>query len=111
MATSPTETEKQVQLDINDVITRAIREKQVLRVRYLGQDSVVTEREVEPFDLAPIKPTEELVFWGWCLDHDRYEMRKVHRIVGVENTGKQFEPEQRLRTFKTPPKFSVTRDW
>ncbi len=111
MATSPSETEKRDKRDINDIISDGIRNKEILRVRYLREDSVVTDRKVEPFDLAPIKTTEEIAFWGWCLDHDRYEMRKAHRIISVEGTGKHFDPIPRLRTFKTPPKFTVTREW
>jgi predicted DNA-binding transcriptional regulator YafY len=97
-------------IDLKDLIIRAIREREVLRVRYLREDSVVTEREVEPFDLAPIR-TGELAFWGWCRDHDRYEMRKFHRIIEASGTRKSFDPAPRMATFKSPPTFAVERDW
>lgn len=104
-------TEKREQKAIEEAIVDAIRAKEVLRVRYLREDGVVTERDVEPFDLTPIKSTGQLAFLGWCRHHNRIEMRKAHRIIWVQSAGERFDPAPRLETFKAPPKFSVTRDW
>ncbi len=110
VAGTPPEAEKREQKEINEAIVEAIRAKQVLRVRYLREDSIVTEREVEPFDLAPMKSTEELAFLGWCRHHDRMETRKAHRIISVRPTGEKFDPAPRLKTLKSPPKFIIPRD-
>jgi predicted DNA-binding transcriptional regulator YafY len=108
---TPPETERRGQKEIYDAIVDAIQAKEVLRVRYLREDSVVTERDVEPFDLAPMKAPEETAFLGWCRHHDRIETRKAHRIISVRPLGETFDPAPRLETFKSPPKFDIPREW
>lgn len=110
-AGGPAGPERRGKAEIRDAIVEAIRAREVLRVRYLREDSRVTERDVEPFDLAPLGPAQELALYGWCRHHGRMEARKVHRILWVRPTGEGFDPAPRLRALPSPPKFTVAREW
>ncbi len=96
------------------VIIEAIRAKEVVVVTYRHvQDGLVTIREMEPFDISRGRrsPSSRRSFWGWCLFHRRMERKHLSGILRVERTGRAFDPSVRERTFRSRPRYVVSREW
>jgi len=100
--------------EVIDIITGAINEKLVVEVDYIrGTDGIRTCRLMEPFDVAPMRRgrTGKIMFWGWCLYHNRIEQKHPQNIISIKITDQHFDPKIRERTFSSPPRYTIPRDW
>ena len=82
-----------------DVLDRATRERQVIRIGYAAPERARTERRLHPLGLW---------FWGtswtlvaWCELREDFRMFRVDRITALEPTAERFEiaPERSLAAY------------
>ncbi|VVB59624.1 WYL domain protein [uncultured archaeon] len=99
--------------EIEKIIRDAIQNKLIVEIEYIRKDGTKATRMMEPFDIKPSGRSKEgpLMFWGWCLFHNRIEQRRLDSIVSLRVTGEHFDPKIRERTFSSPPVYSIPRDW
>ncbi|HUW47082.1 MAG TPA: WYL domain-containing protein [Dehalococcoidia bacterium] len=95
-------------------ITEAIQKKRVVEVTYIrGEDGVRTCRMMEPFDVAIGRrhKTGRKMFWGWCREHNELESKIPANIISIEITDETFNPKIREKTFGSPARYEIKRDW
>lgn len=102
------------QLDVEEVVAKAIHTKRVIEVDYIREeDGARTCRMMEPFDVAAGKRSRngEVKFWGWCLFHDRIEQKTIPNIISITVTDQNFDPKLREQHFTSPPSYRIPRNW
>ena len=100
--------------EVVKIITEAIQRKLVVEVNYIrGEDGVRTCRMMEPFDVAigQRHKTGRKMFWGWCQYHNRLESKTPANIISIKVTDGTFNPEIREKTFSSPPRYTIHRNW
>ncbi len=100
--------------DVQRIIAEAIQNKVIVEVNYIREeDGAITCRMMEPFDVAAGRRSKngEIKFWGWCLYHNRIEQKTIFNIISIYLTEKHFDPKIRERTFSTPPRYWIPRNW
>ncbi len=93
------------------IITDAIRQKYIIEVEYTRKDGTKASRMMEPFDIKLSGRSNVLMFWGWCLFHNRIEQRRLDSIASLRATDEHFDPKIRERTFSSPPTYKIPREW
>lgn len=81
------------------IVRRAIREAEVLQLRYGGGEGQQVERRVRP--LAVWAFTDGWLFVGWCELREDFRAFRLDRVSTVEGTGDHFteEPGKNLTTY------------
>ena len=100
--------------EVVKVVTEAIQKKLVVEVTYIREeDGVRTCRMMEPFDVAVGKRHKigRRMFWGWCREHDCIESKAPANIISIRMTDETFEPKIREKTFGSPARYEIKRDW
>lgn len=96
--------------DLDKIVKQAIDNKKILEVNYIRDvDGVATQRLMEPYDVSTGKfsTTGKLMFWGWCLEHDRIEQKFPDNITSITITSQNFVP----RKFSSTPDYRIPREW
>lgn len=81
------------------IIRRAIRERIILRLRYVDVDGGLTDRRVSP--LAIWAFTDGWLFAGWCELRNDFRSFRLDRISALVETGDYFadNPKQNLQAY------------
>ena len=84
---------------IAKLVRRAIRETQVLHLRYKDRDDALSSRRVRP--LAIWAFSDGWLFAGWCELRNDFRAFRLDRIATVEETGDRFsnEPDRNLQAY------------
>jgi predicted DNA-binding transcriptional regulator YafY len=84
---------------VTKVVRRAIREANVLRIRYRDRDDTLSDRRVRP--LAIWAFTDGWLFAAWCELRSDFRAFRIDRIASVEETGDRFTsgPNQNLQAY------------
>lgn len=80
-------------------VRRAIREAEVLRLRYGDHEGNQTERRVRPLGIWAF--TDGWLFMGWCELRTDFRAFRLDRISAIDATGEHFidEPDKSLATY------------
>jgi predicted DNA-binding transcriptional regulator YafY len=80
-------------------VRRAIRETEVLRLRYRDGEGNQTERRVRPLGIWAF--TDGWLFVGWCERRGDFRAFRLDRISAIQATGEHFidEPDKSLPTY------------
>ena len=79
--------------DILQIIQPAIDTGQCLLVTYRHkQDGHISTHSVVPYSVEPgaRSKTGKVMFWAYCLDHQRIEQRIPENVIGIEPTQGDF---------------------
>lgn len=81
------------------IVRGAIREAEILRLRYSDAEGLPSERRVRP--LAIWAFTEGWLFAGWCELRQDFRAFRIDRISEIEGTGENFanEPGKNLEAY------------
>lgn len=96
--------------DLDVIVKKTIDTRQVLEVTYVRKDDGHTTcRLMEPYDVNAGKRSiiGKLMFWGWCLTHDRIEQKLPENIISIKIIDKIFTP----RNFPNPTNYRIPRNW
>lgn len=81
------------------IVRRAIRQANVLHLRYRDGEGTLSDRRVKP--LAIWAFTEGWLFAGWCELRNDFRAFRLDRISAIEETGDHFadNPDQNLQAY------------